>query len=133
MRRATSMRALLAAVSRTLSSKHVVCDTSDLLYMYVLLQVAEMKTKLRALDSQRMAQLTRQADRMATEFEAQRELDEVCLVVDMVRQSVCLFWNVVKSWGSRVFTPVVVRMITSGGVRFFAVLKAAFLFSSARG
>ncbi|CAM9285164.1 unnamed protein product [Laminaria digitata] len=42
-----------------------------------------MKTKLRALDGPRKAQLTRQADRMATEFEAQRELDEVCLVVDM--------------------------------------------------
>lgn len=48
-----------------------------------------MKAKLRALDGPRKAQLTRQADRMATDFEAQRELDEVCLVVDMVRQSVC--------------------------------------------
>lgn len=54
-------------------------------YMNSLLKVAEMKTKLRALDGPRKAQLTRQADRMATEFEAQRELDEVCLVVDMVR------------------------------------------------
>ena len=50
-----------------------------------------MKAKLRALDGPRKAQLTRQADRIATDFEAQRELDEVCLVVDMVRQSSCLF------------------------------------------
>lgn len=50
-----------------------------------------MKAKLRALESPRKAQLTRQADRIATEFEAQRELDEVCLVVDMVRQTVCFF------------------------------------------
>lgn len=42
-----------------------------------------MKAKLGALSSARKAQLIRQADRMATEFEAQRELDSVCLVVDM--------------------------------------------------
>lgn len=42
-----------------------------------------MKAKLAALGDVRKAQLTRQADRMATEFEAQRELDSVCLVVDM--------------------------------------------------
>lgn len=49
----------------------------------ILVQVAEMKAKLGALDSARKVLLTRQADRLATEFEAQRELDSVCLVVDM--------------------------------------------------
>lgn len=42
-----------------------------------------MKVKLGALDNARKAQLTRQADRIATELEAQRELDSVCLVIDM--------------------------------------------------
>lgn len=50
---------------------------------YMLFQVAEMKVKLAELSDVRKAHLTRQADRMATEFEAQRELDSVCLVVDM--------------------------------------------------
>lgn len=45
-----------------------------------------MKVKLRALDGPQKAQLTRQADRIATELEAQRELDGVCMVVDMVRR-----------------------------------------------
>lgn len=42
-----------------------------------------MKAKLAALGDVRKAQLTRQADRIATELESQRELDSVCLVVDM--------------------------------------------------
>lgn len=42
-----------------------------------------MKAKLAELNDVRKAHLTRQADRMATAFEAQRELDSVCLVVDM--------------------------------------------------
>lgn len=42
-----------------------------------------MKAKLAELSDGRKAHLTRQADRMATEFEAQRELDSICLVVDM--------------------------------------------------
>lgn len=42
-----------------------------------------MSAKLAALGDVRKAQLTRQADRIATDFEAQRELDSVCLVVDM--------------------------------------------------
>lgn len=42
-----------------------------------------MKVKLRALGAGRKAQLTRQADKIATELEAQRQLDEVCLVIDM--------------------------------------------------
>lgn len=46
-------------------------------------QVAEMKAKLAELSDVRKAHLTRQADRMATDLEAQRELDSVCLVVDM--------------------------------------------------
>ncbi|CAM9394134.1 unnamed protein product [Scytosiphon promiscuus] len=46
-------------------------------------KVAEMKVKLGALDLARKAQLTRQADRIATDLEAQRELDSVCLVIDM--------------------------------------------------
>lgn len=49
----------------------------------LLFQVAEMKAKLAELSDVRKAHLTRQADRMATDFEAQRELDSVCLVVDM--------------------------------------------------
>ena len=50
------------------------CSSLPILHVHTLLQVAEMKAKLRALDSPRKAQLTRQANRMATEFEAQREL-----------------------------------------------------------
>eukprot|EP00752_Nemacystus_decipiens_P001960 g1886.t1 len=46
-------------------------------------KVAEMKARLAELSDVRKAHLTRQADRMATEFEAQRDLDSVCLVVDM--------------------------------------------------
>ncbi|CAM9252913.1 unnamed protein product [Ectocarpus fasciculatus] len=46
-------------------------------------KVAEMRVKLRALDAVRKAQLTRQADKIATELERQRQLDEVCLVIDM--------------------------------------------------
>lgn len=42
-----------------------------------------MKVKLGALDNARKTHLTRQADRIATELEAQRELDSVCLVIDM--------------------------------------------------
>lgn len=42
-----------------------------------------MKVKLKALGAVRKAQLTRQADKIATELEAQRQLDEVCLVIDM--------------------------------------------------
>lgn len=42
-----------------------------------------MKAKLAELSDVRKAHLIRQADRMATEFETQRELDSVCLVVDM--------------------------------------------------
>ncbi|CAN0121043.1 unnamed protein product, partial [Hapterophycus canaliculatus] len=42
-----------------------------------------MKIKLGALDDARKIQLTRQADRIATDLEAQRELDSVCLVIDM--------------------------------------------------
>ena len=49
----------------------------------LLVQAREMKVKLAELGDVRRAHLTRQADRMATEFEAQRELDSVCLVVDM--------------------------------------------------
>lgn len=44
-----------------------------------------MKIKLGNLDDPRKAQLARQADRTATELESQRELDSICLVVDMVR------------------------------------------------
>lgn len=44
-----------------------------------------MKIKLGNLDGPRKAQLARQADRIATDFESQRELDAVCMVVDMVR------------------------------------------------
>ena len=45
-----------------------------------------MKAKLRLLDSPRKALLLRQADKIATELETQRELDSVCIVVDMVRR-----------------------------------------------
>lgn len=44
-----------------------------------------MKIKLEGLDPSRAGLLTRQADKMATELEAQRDLDSVCMVVDMVR------------------------------------------------
>ncbi|CAM9656177.1 unnamed protein product [Ectocarpus sp. 6 AP-2014] len=46
-------------------------------------KVAEMKVKLKALGTVRKAQRTRQADKIATELEAQRQLDEVCMVIDM--------------------------------------------------
>lgn len=54
-------------------------------------QVAEMKIKLQSLDKTQKAHLTRQADKAAAEFEGQRNLDNVCMVVDMVRLcvSVC--------------------------------------------
>lgn len=44
-----------------------------------------MKIKLQSLDETRKAHLTRQADKTAAEFEGQRDLDNVCMVVDMVR------------------------------------------------
>lgn len=50
-----------------------------------------MKEKLKALDANRIAQLTTQADRIAAELEAQRELDNVCMVVDMVRRRCDLY------------------------------------------
>lgn len=53
------------------------------------IKVSEMKAKLRLLDSSRKAHLMRQADRIATELEAQRDLDGVCMVVDMVH-----IWNI---------------------------------------
>lgn len=48
------------------------------------IKVSEMKAKLRLLDNPRKSYLMRQADRITTELEAQRDLDGVCLVVDMV-------------------------------------------------
>lgn len=44
-----------------------------------------MKAKLEALDEVRRAKFTRQADRAVAELETQRELDGMCMVVDMVR------------------------------------------------
>lgn len=43
-----------------------------------------MKEKLRTLDETMKAFLERKADRIVAELEAQRELDGVCMVVDMV-------------------------------------------------
>lgn len=48
-------------------------------------KVTEMKTRLRALDATTKAHLTRQADKATAQLERQRELDSICMVVDMVR------------------------------------------------